>query len=276
MSYFNILILILLFIIIYVVVINNYKNKELFINNTLLDNINNSKPSSMPFFHKKQIIVPIEKQQTNINSIEAIQNKIGLNKMLIEYPKFYPIGTNFDLQFYNYNNLISGSSISIINEILESVRYKINKNNKLINYNPSLKQSIFYNITENNVINYAKEYVNIMNSISNRKNSFTFIKVIPVSKEQIENQIRLNFQIQIIYNYAKSKTNLYEIRPDNFPLMINVILLFEKMYQNEDQFFKNNKKTEIINIYLDTFALIGITNDGYLPGNYTKSKYMNK
>ena len=82
---------------------------------------------------------------------------------------------------------------------------------------------------------------------------------------------RLVAHLEVIYNYPKSKINQLELTPNDFPLTLNVVILFEKLYQNEDLFFKT-VQDKTTNIYLHTLALMDITNSGYLPGNYTKNK----
>lgn len=219
----------------------NYKNKTPYIEDTVVN-------TQLPL---KQII----------------KQNIGLNQILIEYPKYYPITTNFDPQFNNYNNLIDGSSVSIINEILINTINKANQENPIIKFNSSLNQPKFLEINESDVIDFARYFISIMNSIATMGNSFTFTKVIPISKEQINNQVRLNFQISIIYNYPKSKIKNLEINPKDFPLLLNAVLLFEKIYQINPLTNSNQ-----VNIYLETLVLIGLTNSGYLPGNYTNIK----
>ena len=209
---------------------------------------------------------------TNINPVITTKNiNTSTNKIIIDFPKFYPITTNFDPIFYNYNNLLSNTSISIINEILINTINKVNENSYIIYFNPNLKQVSSLLLLDDNVIDFAKYLISIMNSVSIIGNSFTFNKVIPVSKEQYENQVRINFHLEIIYNYPKSKNKQYDITPSDFPLTLNIVVLFEKIYQNEDLFFKTNQKNTT-NIYLETLTLMDIINSGYLPGNYTKTK----
>ena len=212
--------------------------------------------------------------QNLITDINPNQDKISdnvFNQILINFPKIYPITTNFDPEYSNYNNLLSNTSISIINEILSNTINKTNTNIPIIYFNPTLKPISSLPLIEANIVDFAQYIVSIMNSVSIINNSFTFKKAVPISKEQCENQVKINFHLEIIYNYPKSKISQLELTPMDFPLTLNVIILFEKLYQNEDLFFKTvqNKTT---NIYLHTLALIDITNSGYLPGNYTKNK----
>lgn len=212
--------------------------------------------------------------QNLITDINPNQDKINdntPNQILINFPKFYPITTNFDPEYSNYNNLLSNTSISIINEILSNTINKANADTPIIYFNPTLKPVSSLPLIEANIDDYAQYIVSIMNSVSIINNSFTFKKAIPISKEQSENQVRINFHLEVVYNYPKSKIVQLEMTPDDFPLILNVVILFEKLYQNEDLFF-DTVQDKTTNIYLETLTLMDITNSGYLPGNYTKNK----
>ena len=190
---------------------------------------------------------------------QSVRSDIGTIRMQVEYSKIYPIGINFDAQFNNYNNLLSNTSLSILNEIFSNTKYKANEKSTIINFNSGLNKVNSLYLTENNVIDYGNYIVTLMNSVATMNNSFSLKKVNPIVKEQFKNQIRLNFQIEILYNYPKSKNTKVEIIPNDFTLLANVVILFEKNAINSN-----------INTYLETLSLIGIDNYGFLAG-YSKN-----
>ena len=223
--------------------------------------------SPNPSFGLLNIPAPISSQtDVSINYIKYLTPEqearisVGTIKYQTEFSKIYSIGSNFDALYDNYNNLISNSSIQLLNEVLTNTKFKANQNSMIINFNSGLKAVTSLYIKQDDVIDYAKYFVTIMNSIGTVGNSFTFVKVNPVSKEQFENQLRVNFTIEIKYKYPKANNGSLEIAPSDFTLVINVIMLFEKEYTN------SNTRS-----YLETFAIIGVSNFEYLSG-YTKNK----
>jgi len=272
------MIVIVIIIILFLIYLNFYNKNENFYQDTTISNknIDISKNLILSNITNNISLSSFLNNRQNINSIENEINEINKineenNEVLIKFPKFYPISTNFDPVYNNYNNLLENSSISIINTILENTINKSNKESHIIYFNPSLKQTKHLELKEDDIIKFGIYFINIMNSIATSHNSFVFKNVYPISKEQIENQIRINFHIELIYNYPKSKKKSVNIVPNNFPLLLNVVLLFEKKYQDEDDFFKNKKENDV-SIYVQTLSLLGITNNGYLPGNYTKTQ----
>lgn len=191
-----------------------------------------------------------------LNSPEKlVRNTLGTNKIEVEYSKIYPIGINFDVQFNNYSNLLENSSINLLNEIFSNVKYKANEKSKIINFNPNLKNFRTLILLESEIIDYGKYLVTLMNSVAIMGNSFVFKKINPITKDQYENQIRINFQIEVQYNYPQLKKIRVELIPKNFTILIDVVILFDKSVN-----FKSQNK------YLESFSLIGITNYGFLPG----------
>lgn len=185
---------------------------------------------------------------------------VGTLKFQTEFSKIYPIGTNFDALYDNYNNLISNSSIQLLNEILSNTKFKANQNSMIINFNPGLKQVASLYIKQEDIIEYGKYLVGLMNSVATIGNSFTFVKVNPIQKEQFENQLRVSFTIETKYKYPKTNNPSLEIAPSDFTLIINTVILFEKSYT------RSNTRS-----YLETFAVLGISNFGYLSG-FTKTR----
>ena len=197
-----------------------------------------------------------ELSKLTLNSPEQlVRNSLGTNKIEVEYSKIYPIGINFDVQFNNYSNLLENSSVNLLNEIFSNVKYKANEKSKIINFNPDLKNFKTLILLESEIIDYGKYLVTLMNSVAIIGNSFIFKKINPITKDQYENQIRINFQIEVQYNYPQLKKTRIEIIPKNFTILIDVVILFDKSVN-----FKSENK------YLESFSLIGITNYGFLPG----------
>ena len=209
----------------------------------------------IPIIKSKDLTVNIVKK---ISPEQDARINLGTVKIQTEFSKIYPIGTNFDGLFDNYNNLISNTSISLLNEIFENVKTKANESSSIINFNPGFKLVKSLYIKQEDVFDYAKYYISLMNSVATVGNSFTLIKVKAISKEQYENQLRVNFTIESKYLYPKSAKFSMEISPSDFTILINVVMLFEKSLTNT-------------NTYLETFSILGLSNLGFLSG-YTKSK----
>lgn len=191
---------------------------------------------------------------------QAARSEIGTVKFQTEFSKVYPIGTNFDPIYSNYSNLISNTSIGLLNDVLSAAKFKANQNSQIINFNPGLKQVKSLLTQESDILEYAKYIVSVMNTVSSIGNSFVFVKANPIVKEQYENQMRVNFTIETIYKYPKSKDIYVEIAPDSFTLLLNVVILFEKSYSNPTS-----------QTYLETLGVIGLSNFGYLSG-YSKPR----
>ncbi len=225
----------------------------------------------LPSFYMLDIPVPAlapapTAQETKISVAKKItpeqeaRSTIGTVTFQTEFSKIYPIGTNFDPIYSNYTSLISNTSIGLLNEILAATKFKANQNSRIINFNSGLKQVKSLLIKEEDVIEYGKYLISTMNSVSSVGNSFEFVKVNPIVKEQYENQVRINFTVETLYKYPKSKNESLEIKPTDFKLLINVVLLFEKSF--------SNPKPET---YLETASILGLSSSGYLSG-YSKSK----
>ena len=178
--------------------------------------------------------------KTKPSTEQEARATIGTVRSQVEYSKIYPIGINFDAQFNNYNNLLSNTSISILNEILTNTQYKANEKSSIINFNSEFKPVQNLLVTENDVLDYGNYIVSLMNGVSNTGNSFVFKKVIPITKEQYESQIRLNFQIEVLYKYPKSNKNQVELVPTDFTILLNTVMLFEKSSSNIEHFKKSS------------------------------------
>jgi hypothetical protein len=181
--------------------------------------------------------------QTKPSTEQEARATVGTVRSQVEYSKIYPIGINFDAQFNNYNNLLSNTSISILNEILTNTQYKANEKSSIINFNSGFKQVQSLLVTENDVLDYGNYIVSLMNGVSNNGNSFLLKKVIPITKEQYESQIRLNFQIEVLYKYPKSNKNQVELVPKEFTILLNTIMLFEKNATNIEHFKSSFSKS---------------------------------
>jgi hypothetical protein len=226
---------------------------------------NPSQPVNAPSFSLLDIPV-IKSPDVSVNIIkrpspeQVTRANIGTVRIQTEFSKIYPVGTNFDAIFDNYNNLISNTSISLLNEIFANVKTKANESSSIINFNPGFKQVKSLYIKQEDVDEYGKYFVSLMNSVATVGNSFILLKVNPISKEQFENQLRVNFTIEVKYKYPKADNTSLEIPPSDFTLLVNVVMLFEKSLTN------SNSST-----YVETFAIQGLSNFGFLAG-YTKSK----
>ena len=184
--------------------------------------------------------------KTNPSTEQIARSTIGTVRSQVEYSKIYPIGINFDAQFSNYNNLLSNTSISLLNEILTNTKFKANEKSSIINFNPNLKAVQSLLVTENDVLDYGNYIVSLMNGVSVFANAFSLKKVIPIIKEQFDNQIRLNFHIEILYKYPKSKKDQVEMVPKDFTILLNAVMLFEKIATNSNptiEYFKAKKKS---------------------------------
>lgn len=200
----------------------------------------------------------IEKKTKKLIPENDVRISIGTTIIQTEFSKMYPIGTNFDAWYDNYNNLISNSSISLLNEIINNVKFKANQNSKIINFNPGLKQTKSLYILEEEIKPYGVYIVSLMNSVATMGNSFSLIKITPITKEQYENQLKVNFTIEVKYKYPKKAVPHLELTPSDFNLVLNVIILFEKTVFNS-----------VPSPYLHTISLLGLSSFNFLSG-YSK------
>lgn len=190
------------------------------------------------------------------NVTANISTNVDTNKITIEYPVVYPISS--DPTFDNLNNLTDNTTINKINELTQMSIDKANSKSHVIIYNPQLiqVQSIPMNTDEST--DYGKFLTETINSVAIYK-WFKFNRVINISKDQVENQMRLNFHLELLYNNP-------DINED-ITLTFNVVFLFERLYDDDDKFFEqNNEKNKEIFVYLESFRLIGLPNNGFLSG----------
>jgi hypothetical protein len=225
--------------------LNNPLNNPLnsMVNNPLNSMFNNPLNSIFNNPLKEQNNNPLKEQNNELNNKLNNELKNELNNEL----KNELIKTNYDINFYNYD--YKNRSIDIINNICEITMRQANKNSYPINFNPSLLPIFKLEISKEEIIRISNKLIIIMNSITKYNDVFIFDSIIPIIKEKVENQIKLIFNLNIKY---LDKNNI----DNNFILQFNVIILFEKIYQNEDDFFKNNETS--VNTYLTNFSLINI------------------
>ena len=187
--------------------------------------------------------------------MDNIRKTIGTDKLVVEYPKVYPISV--DHTFDNLDNLTDNNTINKINELTNLAVNKANNKSHMIIYNAALRQSKSIKMNDEETRDYGNFLVETINAVSVYKR-FKFSKVINISKDQMENQMRMNFHLELAYK-----------NPDaNEPILLrfNVIFLFERLYDDDDQFFDHQANNKEIFVYLDTFRLIGLPNNGFLPG----------
>jgi len=180
---------------------------------------------------------------------EPFQNKI----VEIEIPEIYPISTEFD--YDNITNFTDNDTVIRINELSDLVIKKINGNDHVILFNSALRQTTPIKVSIDESTDYGEYIVTTLNEVAIFK-QYTFDKIINISKDEMENQQRLNFHLLLNYTNSKSGTKV--------PLTFNVIILLEQLYDNGDQvMFKTDQE---ISTYLDEFRLLGLPNNGYIPG----------
>ena len=170
-------------------------------------------------------------------------------------PLMYPISTehNYD----NMENLVQVGALGKINELSDALIQKTNEGTHMILFNTALRQTDPLPLNENEIIDYGKFLVNTMNEVAIYK-KYKYDGVIGVSKDQMENQVRLNFHLKMIYASSDS---------EKLPLQFNVVFLFEHLYDDDGKFFdRSGKENNNTSTYLDEFRLLNLPNNGFLPG----------
>ena len=226
-----------------------------------VDNYIEKTISSAPEEPKKPVV-----KKKDVSPLAKARELIGTQRMVIEYPTVYPISAEFQGSYHNYNNLISNGTIDKINETLDLAKEKANEKSHTIIFNKSLQPSKILILNDDEINMYSNYFVDAMNSVSVLAKTYTLKEATPVQKEQSENQVKLNFKMEVTYNYPEDTSK-------DFNIMLNVVVLFEKMFQDEDRFFDTKiSQPKQTYIYLDTLKLMGLGESKFLPGNYTKLK----
>ena len=133
---------------------------------------------------------------------------------------------------------------------------KANDGTHMILFNTALRQTEPLPLNDNESTDYGKFLVELMNNVSIYKR-YKFDKIINVSKDEMENQIRLNFHLHVKYVNGK----------DKIPLIFNVVFLFEHLYDDDGKFFHvAGKKNDNVSTYLDEMRLNDMPNNGFMPG----------
>jgi hypothetical protein len=159
---------------------------------------------------------------------KMINNKMINNKMI-------------NNKMINNNDNDKMINNKMINNIINLTIQQANINSYPIIFNPSLKPIEIIDFLPNEIENIYNRIIKIMNSVCESQDIFSFISIENQMKEKMENQIKLSFYLNLIYN------NLISLK-------FNIILLFEKIFQNEDDFYKNNNTS--VNTFLSDFSLI--------------------
>lgn len=177
-----------------------------------------------------------------------------IDKDYSSLPPMYPISVDHD--YNNYTNLAQSGALGKINELTDIVMEKINDGTHMIIFNSALRQTELLPLNDNESIDYGKLLVNTMNENSIYKN-YKYRKIVNISKNQMENQIRLNFHLDVDYVNNTEK----------IPLTFNVVVLFQQLYDDDDKFFETaGAKNNNVSVYLDELRLNDMPNNGFMPG----------
>lgn len=195
----------------------------------------------------RSILLKDKRDHFNINSL------ITREKLPPQYP--ISVEHNYD----NLNNVVQVGALGKINEMTDMVIEKANNGTHTILFNTALRQTEPLPLSKDESIAYGNFLVELMNDVSIYKR-YKFDKIVNVSKEQMENQIRLNFHLHVMYINGKNK----------IPLIFNTIFLFEHLYDDDGKFFHTaGKKNDNVSTYLDELRLNDMPNNGFMPG-YSK------
>jgi hypothetical protein len=182
------------------------------------------------------LVFKIDKEHFNTKTVE------------IQIPEVYPISVE--------HNDTDNDTILRINELTKLTIDKVNKGTHTILFNSAMRQTTPLKMNDEESTDYGEYIVNILNDVAIYK-QYQFNKILNISKDEMENQVRLNFHLSIIYTNSKSKSKI--------PLLFNVIMLFEQLYDDGDIVMGQNIKKDMSS-YLSTFRLIELPNMGYIPG----------
>lgn len=200
------------------------------------------------------IVVLIKKYYFTTSNEESFSTNIPTKQIILNIPEVYPMTLEFE--YDNMDNIIENDTIKAINELTDIVVKNINKSQPAIIYNNDMRQVTLLKPILEESTEYGKHLVKLLNKAAIYK-YYKFVKINNISKEQIDNQMKLNFSLDLIYNSKITK--------ENVPLSFNVVMLFEQLYDDDSKFHNPDIKPDVRS-YLETFRLNGLPNRGFLPG----------
>ena len=145
---------------------------------------------------------------------------------------YYPISaiTNTEINKKVYNNLIN---------ILSTIKKELNINNKPFKFNLSNQPLTSYKKNYDDI----KYLINIIISLLS-KNNIKVINVININENKTEDQVQLKFNLVTEYNNISN-------------IVIDVEILYNKLFSNEDEFNRNEKNKNILT-YISIFKHLNI------------------
>lgn len=178
----------------------------------------------------------------------------------INFPDYYPITTEVNPKFNNYNNSIEDKRLDVLSNALESVRKDSNKKDEFKEFNlinlPVIKKTL--------ELNDVKPLVDFLLKKINSKfdNSYNLIlsNVKDIHKTETESESKINFRM-ICQFKIKTNSIIEYIRPnpinkEDNQLIILVEIISSKEYDNES-------------IHINYIQISGLTGTNFLPGqNY--------
>ena len=178
----------------------------------------------------------------------------------INFPDYYPITTEVNPKFNNYNNSIEDKRLDVLSNALESVRKDSNKKDEFKEFNlinlPVIKKTL--------ELNDVKPLVDFLLKKINSKfdNSYNLIlsNVKDIHKTETESESKINFRMICQFKIKTNSITEY-IRPnpinkEDNQLIILVEIISSKEYDNES-------------IHINYIQISGLTGTNFLPGqNY--------
>jgi hypothetical protein len=183
-------------------------------------------------------------------------------KFVVQYPPYYPITTDINPKYNNYNNSIEDSRLNILKNSLKKVRISSNDGSEKFKIFNQINLPVIKNNLELNDIKPVIDF--ILNKTNNELgNSHTLIidDVIDIHKYETESEVKINFRLICQFKIRTNDTNTfvkqeYTNKSNENKLIILVELLSKRNYDDE-------------NIYINYIQISGLTGGKHLPGkNY--------
>ena len=181
----------------------------------------------------------------------------------VQYPPYYPITSNVNPKYNNYNNSIEDKRLDILKKSLDKVRLDSNDgNSEFKEFNKINLPVIKSNLSLTDIKPVIDFILNKTNSHLLKGQSLTLDEVNDINKYETEKEVKINFKLTcqyIIKTHDDIKIVKQEYLNNNNKenrLIIIVEILSIKTYEKED-------------IYINYIQITGLTGGQNLPGkNY--------
>lgn len=192
-----------------------------------------------------------------------IKKKKEKERFVVQYQPYYPITTNINTKYTNYNNSIDDSRLDFLTKSLQKVRINSNDGSDKIKIFNQINLPVIKNNLELNDIKPVIDFLlkNINYELGN-SHSLIIDDVVDIHKYETESEVKINFRLFCQYKIKTNETNTFvkqeyiNKKTTENKLIIVVELLSKRNYDDE-------------NVYINYIQISGLTGGYHLPGkNY--------